>query len=156
MCPGVHSLYDSLVATGEVDRAEWAKVIFELRAEHARGKTVPFASLVKVNPRTVTHWLDKTVAVTEPRVRQVAEALSLNAMDLLIRVGFYSLAERYSAPEKEEPEVDEELSMILEADVDDVTKQMMIERLYELREQDKQRRLADLRWTIQQNQRRSA
>lgn len=153
----MHSRYDLLVATGEVDRAEWAKVVSELRAEHAKGKTVPFARLVDVNPRTVTHWLDKTVGVTEGSVRQVAETFNLNAMDLLIRVGFYSTAERYSAPpETEEPAVDDELSLILEADVDDVTKQLMIERLYELRKQDKQRRIAELRWSIQQNLRRSA
>lgn len=156
MCSGVHALYHDLVATGEVDRVEWAKVIVELRAEHAKGKTVPFAKLVGVNPRTVTHWVDKTVSVTESSVRQVAEMFGLNAMDLLIRVGFYSNAERYSVPEKDEPEVDDELAMILDADVDDITKQLMIERLYALREQDKQRRVADLRWTIEQSQRRSA
>lgn len=131
-------------------------MIAELRAEHAKGKTVPFARLIGVNPRTVTRWLDQTAAVMEASVRMVADVFSLNAMDLLIRVGFYSTAERYAAPEREAPEVDEELDIILAANVDDITKHLMIERLYQLREQDKQRRLADLRWNIEQSQRRSA
>jgi hypothetical protein len=144
--------YDQLVS-GAVDRNEWAKVVSELLDTIPRRNKTTFAARVGINPRTVTYWLDQQTDVKESSVRAVAEAFGINAMQLLIRVGVYSIEQMVANPVAE---ADDELSMVLAADVDDVTKQMMIERLYELREQDKQRRLEHLRWTIQQNQRRSA
>lgn len=46
------------------------------------------------------------------------------------------------------PEDDPEMEAILSAPVDNTTKRKMIERLYELREEDERRRSRDIQWMI--------
>lgn len=87
---GPEARYDLIVTDGQVDRAEWAKVVQELLDTHTKGKKEPFARLIGVNARTVHSWLDQTMSVSEQSVRRVAAACGLSAIDLLVRVGVYA------------------------------------------------------------------
>lgn len=154
---GVRALYPVDVSGRKVDREAWAKVVAELMAAETRGKITPFAKLVDVNPRTVSHWLDRDVNVSEESVRKVAAATKRAPMDLLVAVGYYSRAE--VSPERPDAD-DPEMDLILALAVDEDMKMRMIERLLELRRrdndrleeikrQDQERRMADLRWIVE-------
>lgn len=89
------SRYDHLVANGVVDRHEWAQVVLELLdaegKDRAHGARTRFAEKVGINVRTIGIWLAEDVDVKETSVRAAARAYGLAEMELLIRVGFYSL-----------------------------------------------------------------
>lgn len=91
---GAHARY-SLVVTedGSVDRDAWAQLAAELIQRETRGKKVPFARLIGVDPRTVDRWLRREVEVKEESVRSVARKLNLQAVDLLVKVGYYRAGE---------------------------------------------------------------
>lgn len=88
--PDTDVRYAHVVAGGEVDRVEWARVVRELLAELTRGKKAPLARLLGFSERTIDRWLLGTVDVNESSIRQVATRSGRPAMELLIRVGFYS------------------------------------------------------------------
>ncbi len=152
--------YDALMSSGVVDREKWAKVVAQLIADHTRGKKATFARLVGFDPTTIGHWLRGTVAVSEASVRQVAERTGRNPMGLLIEVGVWSIDELPVRPTEEE--IDEEISMVLDAPgLDDQQKMLIIQELEawrtedrELQERlaarDKERRIAQLRERIEQ------
>lgn len=159
------SRYDHLVATGEFDRAAWADIIRELLEAEAQtagkkhGSKTRFAARVGVSVRTVDTWLRKDVDVKESNVRAVAEAYDRDLMELLIRVGFYAVDDLPYQPTNEE--IDEEQRQVLDSDLDDETKAEYLrllddmrttdERLIaEQRERDKQRRMRELAWRIEQ------
>ncbi|MFG3709181.1 hypothetical protein ACGF7U_31245 [Micromonospora sp. NPDC047670] len=156
------------MATGEVDRQAWAEVIRELLAEETRahgkshGSKTRFATKVGVSVRTVDTWLRKDVDVKEASVRAVAEAYELDLMELLIRVGFYALQQMPYQPTEEE--IDEEQRQVLESDLDDEIKAEILQQLEEMRaaderliveqrERDKQRRMRELTYRIEQARR---
>lgn len=156
--------YD-LAVSGEVNRAAWAEVVQELLDDRCKGNKSAFARLViidgrAINPRTVYAWLDQAVAVRESSVRAVASGFGLNAIDLLIRVGFYTLEQMPTRPTREE--MDEERRRVIEdPDFDDVQKAYILQELdrmeeedervlAQLRERDRQRRIERLAAIIEQ------
>ncbi|MEV0805764.1 hypothetical protein [Micromonospora sp. NPDC050200] len=147
---------------GEVDVNEWAKVVRELLDSETRGKKAPFARAVGVDVRTVSNWLDRAVAVREANVRRVAETFELNPVELLVRVGVLQPADLPYRPTDEE--IDEEQRAVLESDLDDETKAEVLQQLEEMRaaderliveqrERDKQRRMRELTYRIEQARR---
>lgn len=102
----MHALYPSGVSERKIDRAAWAKVLLELLHAETRGKIAPFARKVSVDPRTVRHWLDQTVDVSEESVRKVAQGTKRSPMDLLVKVGYYSSTDVSPAPDTLDAEID--------------------------------------------------
>lgn len=154
--------YDSLVATGVVDRSAWAEVVREL-LPITKGKKATLARLLGVDPKTIDLWLDCKVSVSEASVRQVADKTERNAMELLIRVGYYSLREMPFQPVPDEI-LDEEIAVVLESNLDDQTKAEIIRELERWRaedrdiqerlaQRDKERRIEQLRQRIDQARR---
>ncbi|QOC89846.1 hypothetical protein [Micromonospora craniellae] len=147
---------------GEVDVNEWAKVVQELLDSKTKSKKAPFARAVGVDVRTVSNWLDRAVAVRETNVRRVAETFDLNPISLLLRVGVLQSADLPYQPTDEE--IDEEQRKVLETDLDDETKAEILQQLEEMRaaderliveqrERDKQRRMRELTFRIEQARR---
>lgn len=154
--------YDHLVATGDVDRHEWALVVRELLdvegVEKKHGSKTRFAGKAGVTTRTVDTWLAELVDVKESNVRAVASAYDLNALELFVRVGVYSVEQ---LPRISHEEMNEERRRVLDSDFDDVTKaQILVELdrmeeedekfLQQLRERDRQRRLERLAVIMEQ------
>lgn len=73
----------------EVNRAAWAALIKRLIADEARGNKARFARIIGKSERSISNWLHQSVAVSEDSVRQVADALSRDKLDLLVEVGYY-------------------------------------------------------------------
>ncbi|HZN76050.1 MAG TPA: hypothetical protein VFC00_30840 [Micromonosporaceae bacterium] len=134
------------MASGIVDRTEWAKVVQELLDLEAapmieggrprvHGAKTRFAQKAGLRTaRTVDTWLRGDVDVKEASVKQVAEGYGLNAMQLLIRVGFYTTEEL--PPRLTDEQVDEEQRAVLELDLDDETKALILQELESMRTDD--------------------
>src|SRR5690606_36664133 len=105
-----------------------------------RGKKAPFARIVGVAPRTVDRWLRAEVDVSEASVREVARALGIPAVDLLVAAGYFD------ARDLADVQGDPALQMIYESDLPEHVKDRLVERLREMR----QRELDDLQWWIEQ------
>lgn len=148
--PGSRSRYYGSVSERKIDRDAWSAVVQSLIDSRTRGKKAPFARLVGVDPRTIDHWLKATVDVAEVSVRRVARATGQHPMDLLVQVGYYEAAEFTRPDTAAEEAFDEEKDLILSAPVSDQVKMKWLERLFELREQDKKRREAEIKWWIDQ------
>lgn len=141
--------YDRLVATGEVDRAEWAKIVQDLLDEFTRGKKATFARRVGVDPKTIDHWLNGQVRVSEESIRNVAKATDRNAMELLIQVGYYQAddlprptheqmdAERRRVLDDPDLSVDQKAEILQALDEMEAADEALIQQL---REKDRQRR----------------
>lgn len=152
--------YDRLVATGEVDRAEWAKIVQGLLDEFTRGKKATFGRLVGADPKTIDHWLQGKVRVSEESIRNVADKTGRNAMEWLIQVGYYTVDDMPPLPTHEE--MDAERRRIIEDDtLDDQQKAYILQEfdrmeeedermLAQLRERDRQRRIERLTVLIEQ------
>lgn len=119
--------------------------------ERIYGAKTRFAAKAGVSVRTVDNWLDEKVDAREQNVRTVAKAYDRNELELLIKVGFYSVDVLLGASLAVGP--DEELDLILAAPVSDIDKQRLVERMLARQERDKQRRMEDLRFDIEQIQR---
>jgi hypothetical protein len=113
----------------EVDRGEWSKIVQELIDERTKGKKEPFARLVGVYARTLSHWLDSTVAVSESSVRQVADRTGRNAIAMLIRVGYYTLTEVIDAVRLLQRTDDPAMQVIARADLPEDVKARIRARL---------------------------
>ncbi|SCL15120.1 hypothetical protein GA0074694_6222 [Micromonospora inyonensis] len=144
------------------------EVVRELLAEEAElhrkthGAKTRFAAKVGVSVRTVDTWLRRDVDVKEANVRAVAEAYGRDQMELLIRVGFYAVEQMPYRPSDEE--IDEEQRQVLESELDDEIKAEILQQLEEMRaaderliveqrERDKQRRMRELGYRIEQARR---
>lgn len=154
--------YDRFVATGEVNREEWAKIVQELLAEFTRGKKATLARMLGMDPKTIDNWLTCAVKVSEESIRTAASRTGHSAMEWLIRVGYYEVGEMPYQPTSEE--IDEEQRAVLESDLDDETKAEILQQLEEMRaaderliieqrERDKQRRMRELTYRIEQARR---
>lgn len=129
-----------------VDRGEWAKAVQELldveAEQHGKvGTKTRFGAKVGVSARTVDSWLKCDVDVRDANVKGVAAAYGRDEVQLLARVGLLSL------PATDER--DDEVEMILAAPVSPAEKQRHIDRLIAMRERDKQRRMDDLRFSLE-------
>lgn len=134
------------MASGIVDRTEWAKVVQELLDVEAaplveggrprvHGAKTRFADRAKLKTaRTVDTWLHCTADVKEASVKQVAEGYGLNPMDLLIRVGYYTVDE---LPRISNEQIDEEQRAVLDRDdLDDEQKALILQELDKMRSTD--------------------
>lgn len=112
--------------------------------------------------RTVDTWLSEEVDVKESSVRAAAEAYGRSAMETLIRVGFYTLDQLPYRPT--EDEIDDEQRQVLDSDLPEEMKARILRELDEMRsaderlideqrERDKQRRMRELGWRIEQARR---
>lgn len=133
---GTKVAYDALVATGEVNRAEWAAIVRALVAEHTRGKKATFARKVGVDPKTIDNWLKCEVRVSEESIRQVAAAIpGASALEWLIMVGYYEVGELPVRMTDEQ--IDEEQRYVLDRnDLDDETKAEILQQLDAMRSTD--------------------
>lgn len=156
--------YHRLVATGEVNREEWAKIVRGLLAEFTRGKKATLARMLQKDPKTIDNWLAGAVKVSEESIRNVAELTNRNAMEWLIQVGYYQLGEMPYQPTEEE--IDEEQRRVRDSDLPDDVKADILQQLEEMRaaderlideqrERDKQRRMRELAYRIEQARRAS-
>lgn len=154
--------YDRLVATGQVNRGEWANIVRELLTKFTKGKKATFARMLGMDPKTIDNWLDGSVKVSEESIRHVAERTGHSAMEWLIQVGYYVVEDLPHQPTDEE--IDEEMRLVLDSDLDDETKAQVLRELdamradderliVEQRERDKARRLRELAWRIDQARR---
>ncbi|MFI6759401.1 hypothetical protein ACIBF5_09695 [Micromonospora sp. NPDC050417] len=150
------------MATGEVNRAEWAKIVRALLTERTKSKKAPLARLISKDPKTIDNWLAGSVKVSEESIRSVAELTGHSAMEWLIQVGYYQLGELPYQPTEEE--IDEEQRQVLESDLPADQKAAILEQLesmradderliVEQRERDRQRRMRELAWRIEQARR---
>lgn len=146
---GVHAMYSAGVSERKVNRDEWAKIVDGLLRRHTRGNKSALARDLKVDVRTISRWLNSEVDVSEDSVREVARVYSLAPMQLLVNVGYYRLGELLPSPTEGAGARDEEMELILTADVSDEMKKRMIALLVEQRERDKARRIEDIRWRLE-------
>lgn len=134
------------MANGIVDRTEWAKVVQEILDLEAapltadsrprvHGAKTRFAMKAGLKTaRTVDTWLHGDVDVKEASVKQVADGYGLNAMELLIRVGFYTVDQ---LPRISNAQIDEEQRAVLDReDLDDEQKAMILQELDGMRTDD--------------------
>ena len=148
--PGVHVGYSHGVAERRIDRDAWAGLVGKLVTGKSRGNKSAFARTVGVTARTLDRWLAAEVDVSEASVRAVARAFDLDAMELLVGVGYYR-AEEVMATERREPDPDDEaMRLIIDSDFPPRIKMRMIQRLEELRERDRAREAEEVRWWIEQ------
>ncbi|MDR7278897.1 helix-turn-helix domain-containing protein [Catenuloplanes atrovinosus] len=95
-----------------------------------------------VHRSTIFRWINGAGgSVAVDNVRRIAEALG-DHPSVAIRAAGNML--------EPEGERDEELELILSAPVDDDMKRRMIQRLDEMRQRDRERRLDDLRYLLDQ------
>lgn len=128
------------MATGVVDREKWAGIIRalwrEVTPDGKNPKKAPFARLLGVDPTTVDNWLDRAVDVKEASVRQVADRTGRNAMEWLIEVGYYSVAQMPRFPDDV---IDDEQRYVLDdPSIDDDQKAEILRALEEMRATDEQ------------------
>jgi hypothetical protein len=141
--------YPEGVVAGRVDRVAWAELVQDLLRSVPGGKKAAMARTVGVDVKTVNRWIACEVDVSEESVRSVAAAFGRPLLPLLVRVGYYA-PEEVSAGCAAPPEaaVDEEMELIRSAAIDPEMKIKFLARLRERREEDQRRRMADLRWMI--------
>lgn len=154
---GVHARYSLLVAPdGGIDREVWARVVSALRKEEAKGKTVPFARKIGVDPRTVDRWIRQEVAVKEENIRAVARALGRPPMDLLVEVGYYQPGE-VAPPIPVDPRDDKVVQAILADRRLNEDERAFLVRQELLRiKREEERRMADYEWYVQNREERGS
>ncbi|MCT2281794.1 hypothetical protein M3G91_29785 [Micromonospora chalcea] len=159
--PDMRVRYAADVAEGSIDREAWAKVILQLIDEETEGNKSRFATLVGVTYKTVLRWTQRASDVSEDSVRQVARALHISPLALLVRVGYYTEADLQAAAAATEDaghaipagldRDDPALRVILEADVPPRVQQRMIQRLQQMRQREAERQVDEVRWWIDQS-----
>lgn len=146
--------YSQGVAARSIDRTKWAAVVSRLVADETGGNKSRFAALVGVTYKTVHRWMTEASDVSEDSVRDVARALHMSPLELLLRVGYYTEQELDAAVAQERQlavsEDDPALRVILEADVPPRVKQRMIQRLQQLRSREAERQVDEVKWWIDQ------
>lgn len=142
--PGLYLL--RVRSTPERRREAWASYIQALRKATGVSRA-ELARRLGVDPTTVWRWETKRQKPESPDIPlAIAELFSLDADEVMAAAGL----KPDTAVSQPTVEVDEELELILNAPVNARMKKKMIERLFELREQDKQRREAEIKWWIEQ------
>lgn len=140
-----------VVGERSVDRAAWADVVARLIASETSGNKSRFAALVGVTYKTVLRWLSQEGDVSVESVVQVADAVGLSPIDLLIQVSYYRPRDLPSVEERPSSDPDDEaLRIILESEFPNRTKMRMIQRLEELRARDRAREAEEVRFWVEQ------
>jgi DNA-binding transcriptional regulator YdaS (Cro superfamily) len=144
--------YAASMAERRVDRGEWANVLAQLIAEEAAGNKSAFARMAGTTYRTVVRWLKQEVDVSEDKVREIARALRISPVTLLVRVGYYEHGEleRSGPPTPEQIAADPALKVIEETDFPPRVKARMRQRLFEMRQKRLEAELDEIKWWIEQ------
>lgn len=122
-------------------KSSWARYIKEA-TERDGWSGARLARESGVNRTTIYRWTkDEGGNVTVDRVRRIALALGDDPDEALRHAG--NIVE--STPAEAE---DEEVALIMRAPVDDGLRQVMLSKLYERRERDRQRRIEDFQTMI--------
>lgn len=136
--------------TAGPERGAWATY-----AKAARGlmSQSELARRLGVDRVTVYRWeTSKQRPESADIVARFAEVTGVDVEEALAAAG---LRPGVTAPEEPAREPDEELDLIMTAPVDNQTKQLMVQRLLERRERERQARLEDLRFMIEQAKRQA-
>ncbi len=146
-----HGLYPLRVRNDGSDRRQtWAEYVAKLR-KATRLSRPKFAERLGVDPTTVWRWEVKGQRPESSEVPElIALTFGLDVDDVLTAAGLKPSGDR--APEPPQPP-DEEVELILAQKVDEDTKQAMLERLFQLRERDKQRRIEEIQFLVEQARR---
>lgn len=162
--PDTRVRYADPMPERRVDRVAWAGVIGQLIADEAGDNKSEFARIVGVTYKTVTRWLDpsKPGEVPLAAVIQVADAMHISPISLMLRVGYLHDADLPTPPQLElaaapaapvAPDAhDEPMQAILNAKFPPRIKMRMAKRLEALREEQRRRELDDVRWWLDQAQ----
>lgn len=143
--------YAHEVAGRSVDTAAWSELIAHLIAQETAGNKSRFGALVGVSYKTVLRWLAREGEVSIESVAQVADAVGVSPVELMIRVGYYRPRDLPEAEKRGPRDPDDEaLRIILEAEFPNRVKMRMIQRLEQLRDRDRQREADEVRFWIEQ------
>jgi len=99
-----------------------------------------------VNRATIFRWIKGDTGVTVDSVRRIALALGDDPENALRAAG--------SSGQPAAPVQDEEVALIMRAPVDDELRQVMLRKLSERRERDRQQRIADFETMIELSKQR--
>lgn len=154
---GIHARYSLVVAEdGSVNRDAWATLVAELLERETKGKKLPFARKIGVDPTSVDRWLKRQVDVKEESVRAVARKLDLQPVDLLVQVGYYKTSE-IAPPSYPNPYDDSVVQQILaDPRLSDAQREELVQVQLDLIEKDVQRRRAEYERLIGYQERRDA
>lgn len=127
--------------------ATWAAYVTAVRQATGLGDT-EMGRILDVNPATVWRW--RTGKQRRPEsaeiVQRFAERFGLDLDEALAAAGMRPGVEPPAEPTRE---VDEEVELIMRSRVSPEMKKIMLARLEQLREQDKQRRMETLSWLLE-------
>lgn len=148
-----HVRYADDVAARRIDREEWARQVARLVNEETDGNKSQFAALVGVTYKTVNRWLNCEVDVSEEKVREVASALHIKPVDLLVQVGYYAESDFPApAPTPGKTVDDPARRTILATNLPPRMKKRMLQRLEALRAAQREREAEEVQWWIEQAQ----
>lgn len=134
--------------TSGSERGSWATYVRAAREGVLMSKAELGRRLGK-DRGTIHRW--ETGQNTPEDAEVVSAFADVFGLDLDEALAAAGLRPGSAAPAEPTRERDEEIELILKAPVDDRTKQLMLERLYELRERDKQRRMEDIQFLIKRS-----
>lgn len=133
--------------TPNQQRGAWATFAKAAR-EGSHMSQAELARRLDVERTTIWRWeTGKQKPESADAVALFARVLGIDVDEALAAAG---LRPGTTAPAEPTREPDEEMDLIYAAPVDDQTKKLMIERLFQLRERDKQRRMEDIEFLIRQ------
>lgn len=151
LAPDMRVRYAHEVSGRSIDRTAWAGIVSRLIAQETGGNKTHFAQLVGVTYKTVLRWLAQDGDVSPERVAQVADACHMSPIELMLQVGYYRHADLPEPSPAQPADIeDEALRAIVEAGYPSRIKMRMIQRLTELRAEQRRRELDEVRWWIDQ------
>lgn len=145
----MHVAYPLAVSERKVDRDAWAHEITLLIEQEAKGNKSAFARRAGIaSVRNIDRWLAREVNVSEESVRQVARALNLPVLELLIKVGYYRAEELPDIPTPQLLAGDEEAERVAaladEFGAPPSLKRELLDHLAKQRAEHERQRLAEI------------
>lgn len=133
------------------DHGGWATYVKEARASARDGRGMSQSELARrvgVDRVTVWRWESGVQRPEQSAIVQlVATALDLDLDEALAAAGMRPGVEAPATPTREP---DEEVDLILTSKVSEAMKKRILDRLYDRREEDRQRRMEELRFILDQ------
>lgn len=148
--PDTDVRYPLLVSERKVDREAWAHEVARLIEVEANGNKSAFCRLTGISSvRNIDRWLARSVNVSEESVRQVARALNIPVVDLLVKVGYYRTEELPDAPSRQVIEGDETaIRFIEESGAPPALKREFLEHLERQKAEHERQRLEEIKRMI--------
>lgn len=140
------------VHVSDAGRGTWATFLTQMTTRPG-WSVARLAREAGIHRSTIFRWIKGDGGLTLQSVRAIAHALNVDPEVALLAAG------NLIQTEPQQRERDPEIELIMAAPVDDATRRRMLERLamwrqrdeariVELRRQDQERRVADLRWLL--------